>query len=196
MPTIKENIANNIVALRKSRDWTQAELADMLNYSDKTISKWERGESTPDVEMIYQMSQLFDVPIEYFFKENETITEEIKQKKQSIILRNVAQILLWIIVVFFFGTCIFIYQEIGSPNGKGHWLSFIWPVPISFIIITIHVIIHKYFKCIPYSLSGIVWSVLTSIYLTMIVFGMNVWLIFIVGIPIELIIIISYWLKK
>ena len=41
---IKQNIANNIIALRKKNKWTQAELADKINYSDKAVSKWERCE--------------------------------------------------------------------------------------------------------------------------------------------------------
>ena len=100
MSTIKENVANNIAQLRKSREWTQAELAEMLCYSDKTISKWERGDSTPDVEMLYQLSELFEVPIEYFFSEHDAPTDEVITKNKSILLRNIAKILLWIIVAW------------------------------------------------------------------------------------------------
>lgn len=194
--TIKENIANNIVALRKSREWTQAELAEMLNYSDKTISKWERGESTPDVEMIYQMAQLFEVPIEYFFKENDTVSEEIVNKTKSNKFKSAAQILLWIIVAYFIGVCLFTYQSLYDPTGKGYWLSFVWPTPASFVIATIYFIRHKYFRCVPYSLSGFIWTLIASIYLQFLVVDKNIWLIFLIGVPIQLIIIISYWLKK
>ena len=57
MNDIKQNIANNITELRKSRKWTQLDLANKLNYTDKAISKWERGESTPDVETLYKMGK-------------------------------------------------------------------------------------------------------------------------------------------
>ena len=196
MATIKENVSNNIVLLRKSRQWTQADLAEMLNYSDKTISKWERGESTPDIEMIYQMSQLFEVPIEYFFQENESITEEVKMINQKIMFKNLAKISLWIIVVWFIGICIFIYQNLFNKNGTGYWLSFIWPIPASCVIAFLYFIKYKYFICIPYTLSILVWSILASIYLQFLVFGINIWLIFLIGIPMQLIIIITYWLKK
>ena len=68
MPDLKSVIARNIVELRKSANWTQAELAQKLNYSDKAVSKWERAESTPDVEVLKNMADLFQVPVGYFFE--------------------------------------------------------------------------------------------------------------------------------
>ena len=46
---LKQTVANNIAQLRKSKGLTQLELAERLNYSDKAVSKWERGEGLPDV---------------------------------------------------------------------------------------------------------------------------------------------------
>ena len=50
--TIKNIVAKNLIELRKSRNLTQSELAEMLNYSDKTISKWENGDSLPDISVL------------------------------------------------------------------------------------------------------------------------------------------------
>ena len=44
-----KNDAKNITELRILNNMTQMELAEKLNYSDKTISKWERAESSPDI---------------------------------------------------------------------------------------------------------------------------------------------------
>ena len=52
MDTLKYRIATNITELRKAHNLTQAELAARLNYSDKSISKWERGESLPDIGVL------------------------------------------------------------------------------------------------------------------------------------------------
>ena len=49
---LKTIIAKNIVLLRTGERLTQAELAERLNYSDKAVSKWERGESLPDIAVI------------------------------------------------------------------------------------------------------------------------------------------------
>lgn len=79
---IREIISKNICGLRKKAMLTQVELADKLNYSDKAISKWERGESLPDAEMLYKIAELFDVDISYLFEEHdfETLSEQDMKK--------------------------------------------------------------------------------------------------------------------
>ena len=67
----REIIAENISALRKSAKLTQAELAEKLNYSDKAISKWERGDSIPDVIVLAELAELFSVTVDYFLHEHE-----------------------------------------------------------------------------------------------------------------------------
>ena len=60
----KAVFADNLSHLRSHKGWTQLELAEKLNYSDKTVSKWERGESMPDVIMLKQISDLFGITID------------------------------------------------------------------------------------------------------------------------------------
>ena len=68
MADIRSIIAENIAALRKSARLTQAELAERLNYSDKAVSKWERGDSIPDVIVLSELASLFSVnPTAYPF---------------------------------------------------------------------------------------------------------------------------------
>ena len=64
MNDFKRIIANNITELRRSVPLTQAELAEKLNYSDKAVSKWERGESIPDVIVLKQIADLFGVTVD------------------------------------------------------------------------------------------------------------------------------------
>ena len=56
--------AGNIINLRTGRGLTQAELGAMLNYSDKTISKWERGEAIPDAYVLTQLAEIFGVTVD------------------------------------------------------------------------------------------------------------------------------------
>ena len=65
MESLKTVIAKNIVSLRKANHLTQTELADKLNYSDKAVSKWERGDSLPDVIVLKQIADLFGVTLDY-----------------------------------------------------------------------------------------------------------------------------------
>ena len=57
--------ASNIIKLRTQNEMTQAELGAKLNYSDKTISKWERGEAIPDAYVLMQMAEIFGVSVDY-----------------------------------------------------------------------------------------------------------------------------------
>ena len=61
-------IAKNITALRQNRKMTQAELAEKLNYSDKAVSKWERGESVPDVLVLKSIADMFGVSLDYLLE--------------------------------------------------------------------------------------------------------------------------------
>lgn len=60
-------LAVNIAVRRKAAGMTQAELAEVLGYSDKTVSKWERGEGLPDVLCLKRMADTFGVPMDALF---------------------------------------------------------------------------------------------------------------------------------
>ena len=64
MEELKPVIARNLAALRQKAGMTQLELADKLHYSDKAVSKWERGESIPDVGVLKQIADLFHVTLD------------------------------------------------------------------------------------------------------------------------------------
>ena len=65
MDEIKTIVARNISELRQANHMTQLDLAEKLNYSDKTISKWERAESTPDIAVLIEIARLFGVTLDY-----------------------------------------------------------------------------------------------------------------------------------
>ncbi len=67
MVDLKLVIASNIIKLRTDAGMTQSELGAKLNYSDKSISKWERAESLPDANVLKQMGEIFGVSMDYLF---------------------------------------------------------------------------------------------------------------------------------
>ena len=66
---LKLQLGANIVAYRKQYRLTQAALAEKLNYSDKAVSKWERGESMPDVMTLVQLAEIFEVTVDDLLKD-------------------------------------------------------------------------------------------------------------------------------
>lgn len=61
--SIKRIIAENISVYRKKVGLTQSELAEKINYSDKSVSKWERAEGIPDIPTLVQLSEIFGVTV-------------------------------------------------------------------------------------------------------------------------------------
>lgn len=59
----KEKTGEYIRALRKNKGWTQMQLAEQLHISDKAVSKWERGISFPDIELMEELAQVFQVDV-------------------------------------------------------------------------------------------------------------------------------------
>ena len=76
----EKNIGMMINRLREEKGWTQKDLADKLNISDKAISKWETGTNLPTIDMIYKISTLFNVSFQKLLKirlEDEHVDEKI-----------------------------------------------------------------------------------------------------------------------
>lgn len=61
----EHSIGKTIASLRKSKGWTQAELAEKLNVSDKAVSKWESENGLPEISQFPALASLFDVSIDY-----------------------------------------------------------------------------------------------------------------------------------
>ena len=78
-------IAKNLTALRKNNKLTQLELAKLLNYSDKAVSKWENGESVPSIDVLHRISKIYNVSLDYIVGEKAadtpvSVTSEIGKK--------------------------------------------------------------------------------------------------------------------
>ena len=95
------NFSEKLLTLRKSRDFTQEQLAEKLDVSRQSISKWESGQAVPELEKIVALSGIFDVTTDYLLKPSEidelsvkTVMLEkqqeemlVREKKRSKILR-------------------------------------------------------------------------------------------------------------
>lgn len=72
-----KKVGNLIYELRKEKNMTQKQVADLMNISDKTISKWERGLGCPDISLLPELSQIFGVGIEGLLAGELNINEQI-----------------------------------------------------------------------------------------------------------------------
>ena len=64
MKDLRKIIGDNLTELRKRRGLTQLELAEKFNYTDRAVSKWENGDTLPDVEVLYQLCEYYGVTMD------------------------------------------------------------------------------------------------------------------------------------
>ena len=187
MKNIREIVANNIVTLRKQNGYTQIELSEKINYSDKAISRWEKGEVLPDIETLDNLANIFDVPLSYMLEEH----QDAKPISNNQFSNKLAVALVSISVVWLVATIVFVYLKMFYQFN--YWQVFIWAVPAS-------VIIGLYFcrkwgnklaKTILTSL--LVWTVVAGLYLQFIQY--NLWLLFLGAVPMQVVIILASFLK-
>ena len=83
-------LAEKIVSLRKKAGWSQEELAEKLDVTRQSVSKWESAQSIPDINKILQMSTLFGVSTDYLLKEEQEEPEFILNEDSGSTRRRVS----------------------------------------------------------------------------------------------------------
>lgn len=195
MKELRQIIGENLTELRKKNKLTQAELADKLNYSDKSISKWEKGSTLPDIEMLYKLAEMYGVTIDYLVREgDQTEKKDYVIPKTSTynkrIIASLATIVIWIVA-----TLVFVYAKI--IYAKNLWLLFLYALPVSCIVLLIFNSIWGN-KRLNYVIISIgIWTFLLDIFLTFIKYSsVNIWPVFIIGIPLQITVILWSGIKK
>ena len=196
MEDIKSNVAKNITELRILNNMTQMELAEKLNYSDKTISKWERAESSPDISVLVEMADLFGVTLDYLVR-SENIEEAVVEHKTNEVKYNrravsyIAEGGGWIIAIF-----AFIITTLITNQMSFQWLYFLYALPVVLIVKLIFNSIwfnprHNYLI-----ISALMWSILATIHITFLYFKVNVTLIYLLGVAGQIVIVLASYINK
>ena len=188
---IKKTIANNICELRKTNKLTQVELAEKLNYSDKAVSRWERGDTLPDIDILLKICDLFNVSFDYLIS-TEDKKEKQRQFTKSQVSNHLVTTLLCISIIWLLATIIFVYSDIIIHTT--YWKIFVWAVPITAIVAVISNMFWGKKKYSVYLESIMIWTILIAIFVQFLDYKM--WAIFILGIPIQIIIILWSNLKR
>ena len=175
---LKNLISSNILAFRKRSGLTQAELAEKLNYSDKAVSKWERGDGIPDVAVLCDMAEIFGVTLSDF------VSETAKKKAPPVRATRVVISCLSVAIVWLVATLASVILSIAVPDFGYGWLAYIYALPVSFIVLTVFTAIWKRTVLLFLSVSALIWTVILSLYLSL-WFIPNMPLLFVLGAPLE-----------
>lgn len=193
MSDLRLIIAKNISELRRGAEMTQFELAERLNYSDKAVSKWERGESVPDVAVLKEVADIFSVTVDYLLEAEHT------KKKPACTVRGIrfanhgfitgmSVMLVWLVALIVFVTG----DMLREYTTNRHWLVFLWAVPVTCVVWLI-------FNSIWFNprrnfliISLLMWTTLAVVHVSLIVLsGINIRLIYLLGVPAQMIIL--FW---
>ncbi len=184
---LRKRFAKNLSHYRKALGLTQIELAEKLNYSDKSVSKWERGEGLPDLAVTAQIADIFGLTV------NDLIAE--KPRRHLLTTRNKAIITTMSIgVAWLLATVLFFLFEIIFPDIKGWWLFYIFAIPVSSIVAIVFSAIWWKKIHIFTSISTLIWSVALCVVLTATV--PKITLIFIVAAVVQVLTVLWFLIKK
>ncbi len=179
-------IGRNIVSLRKSAGMTQADLAAKLNYSDKAVSKWERGEAIPDIETLRALAGLFGITVD------ELISDRKKKKPRS---RRVLIPLLSCALVWVAATLVYVAVRMFAPDVPRLWLSFAYALPVSAIICLV-------FSCVWHSRlgeliseTGLIWTLALAVFFSIPEYGGKEFF-FLLPLPLEALAVLWYIFRR
>ena len=135
---LKTQLGANIVTYRKRSGLTQAKLAERLNYSDKAVSKWERGESMPDVLTLIQLAELFEITLDELLADPDAIPKDkggrieqvmeaavektLKRKANKKVILGLCSLLVWFVALF-------VYVVVSSMDIPKSWVTFFYAIP-------------------------------------------------------------------
>ncbi len=191
---LKSQIGVNIAAYRKKAQLTQAGLGEKLNYSDKAVSKWERGESIPDVLTLVQLASLFGITVNDLLSDPDALPgnpgklekamtqvseKALKRKANKNVILGLSTTLVWFVALLAF-VILSSFDFLAAYS----WLLFFYAIPANAIVLLSLRSAWHDFRWNQGLITTIVWGSLLSLFVTiLVVFQYNFWKIFLLGIP-------------
>ena len=192
---LKDLIGKNIASHRKRFGLTQAGLAEKLNYSDKAVSKWERGESIPDVITLAQLADLFEITVNDLVADPNVLPEgppgnlekamtqvsekALKRKANKNIILGLSSSLVWFVALLSF-----VILSSFPMLERYSFLLFFYAIPANAIVALSLLSAWHDFRWNKALISIIAWGSLLSIHISLLIFlNFNLWKIYLLGIP-------------
>ncbi len=202
MAELKQIVAQNLTQLRKEHQLTQIQLAEQIHYSDKAVSKWERGESLPDLVVLKQLADYYHVTLDALVCEEgvhhastsvaDTSAEQTEAESDTpkpyimrnrILIAGMAIVLVWLIA-----TTVFAILDILVPTLEYSPFMFVYAIPLTMIIWLVFNSIWFNRRANYLIISLLVWTTLGTLFVTF--WSHRPWQLFIIGIPAQIIILL------
>ena len=190
-------VASKLIKLRQAAGMTQAELGEKLSYSDKTVSKWERGESMPDVYVMSQIAQIYGVTVDWLISGQEPWQDPVVREREeekaaaptfsSSVVTMVAVAGIWTMAVL-------MYVILWMTMDIHVWLIFATAVPLTIITVLVLNSIWNHGRHNMILVMLLVACVIALVYLYLLPF--NPWQIFIVLVPAEILVALCFHIRR
>ena len=188
--TEKEILASNLTFYRKNAKLTQLDLAEKFNYSDKAISKWERGESAPDVFVLKALAEFYGITLNDFFKEKPKQPKHYRNHIKHIIITALSIAIVWLVA-----TIIYVFLVLGSISYA--WFAYIAAIPVSFILCIVFSALWGNKLLTFFAVSLLCWTTTLLIYLPceLLTEWSHMYLLWCIPIPLQVMAVLWYLLK-
>ena len=192
MEDLKLIFASNLIRLRTGAGMKQSELGEKLNYSDKSISKWERAEALPDAVVLKKMAEIFGVTVDYLLTGHDQWTpgEQPAVRKE---LTFSTTMVIWVAIAGIWTLALLCFVILWLL-GKTEWLIFIWAIPISLITLLVFNSVWNPGRNKRFIVAGMVYCVILLCYFSLL--DLQPWQLFLVAVPAEIVVFLSFRIKK
>lgn len=188
MDELKGILSRNLVRCRRAAGLTQLQVAEKLNYSDKAVSKWERGEGLPDLAVLVALARLYGVTLDYLVSEHAEKERPPRGKGRSRLVWTLCSCaLVWVIA-----TAVFALLGIFKAEGR-IWLSFVFAAPVTCIVLVVFSALWGGRYCVFASVSGLLWTCALAVFLCW--RAENVWLVFVAAAPLQVLAVFWFILR-
>lgn len=197
MEELKLVVASRLIKLRQQAGMTQAELGEKLNYSDKTVSKWERGESIPDAFVLLRLADIYDTTVDALLGEDAPWQDPVERQKaeeranaptfSSKVVTLVALMGIWtmavlMFVIFWLATDLLL------------WQIFACAVPISLITLLVLNSVWNKGRHNMLIVMALVACVVALVYLFLL--SVHPWQLFLILIPAEILVFLCFRIRS
>ncbi len=195
MDDLKEIIAANLTRLRQQAGLTQLQLAEMLNYSDKAVSKWERGESIPDLRILIRLAEIYHITLDDIVRKPH---EQLVKPKLNLAKKHLLIALLSVGLVWVIATGVFMILYYIAPLRRESYLSYVCAPFVSGVVLLAFSCVWGNRLQMTASASLVLWSIILVVHAFLWRYSPDIaiWPFYVVAAGVELLIIGWFVLRK
>ncbi len=190
MEQIKDVFAGNLIRLRTDAGMTQAQLAETLNYSDKSVSKWERAEGMPDLAVAKAIADHFGVTVDWLLTSHDAWNGKTAKIRYSpSMITGVCLVGIWTLAILLF---LILHWTLGELI----WLVFLSAVPVSLITLLVLDSVWQRGRYNVLTVSLLVASLFVLVYFIFHSYVQDLWSLVFLWIPAQLVVLLSFRIRK